>query len=124
VPSIAATTQQQQHSSLRVDCALPQLSKQSSSASEWAHNYLSFYATKSQAYAGGQEKTVASVCDGSDGDGSSARSRKIAMAAEAHGPLFKPFRALGYITEDVPFAVQRRGKETYVTVSVGRTWQV
>lgn len=40
------------------------------------------------------------------------------------GPLFKPFRALGYITEDVPFAVQRRGKETYITVSVGRTWQV
>lgn len=40
------------------------------------------------------------------------------------GPLFQPFRALGYITEDVPFAVQRRGKETYVTVSVGRTWQV
>jgi U3 small nucleolar RNA-associated protein 21 len=40
------------------------------------------------------------------------------------GPLFKPFRALGYITDDVPFAVQRRGKEAYVTVSVGRTWQV
>lgn len=40
------------------------------------------------------------------------------------GPLFKPFRALGYITEDVPFAVQRRGKETYTAVSVGRTWQV
>eukprot|EP00878_Enallax_costatus_P024559 GHUV01026213.1.p1 GENE.GHUV01026213.1~~GHUV01026213.1.p1 ORF type:complete len:180 (+),score=25.08 GHUV01026213.1:276-815(+) len=40
------------------------------------------------------------------------------------GPLFKPFRALGYITEDVPFAVQRRGKETYVVVSVGRTWQI
>ena len=40
------------------------------------------------------------------------------------GPLFKPFRALGYITEDAPFAVQRRGKQTYVTVSVGKTWQV
>ena len=40
------------------------------------------------------------------------------------GPLFEPFRALGYITDDVPFAVQRRGKETFVTVSVGRTWQV
>lgn len=40
------------------------------------------------------------------------------------GPLFRPFRALGYITDDVPFAVQRRGKEAYVTVSVGRTWQV
>lgn len=38
-------------------------------------------------------------------------------------PLFRPFRALGYITEDVPFAVQRRGTETYVTVSVGRAWQ-
>ena len=39
-------------------------------------------------------------------------------------PLFAPFRALGYITEDVPFAVQRRGKEAYVTVSVGKCWQV
>ena len=38
--------------------------------------------------------------------------------------LFKPFRALGYITDDVPFVVERRGKETYVTVSVGRAWQV
>lgn len=37
--------------------------------------------------------------------------------------LFLPFRALGYITDDVPFAVQRRGKETYVTVSVGKSWQ-
>lgn len=42
----------------------------------------------------------------------------------AAGPLFKPFRALGYITDDVPFAVQWRGKEAYVTVSVGRTWQI
>ncbi|GFR50668.1 hypothetical protein Agub_g12918, partial [Astrephomene gubernaculifera] len=39
-------------------------------------------------------------------------------------PLFKPFRALGYITDNVPFAVNRRGKETYVTVSVGKAWQV
>ncbi|KAK9786275.1 hypothetical protein WJX73_004830 [Symbiochloris irregularis] len=39
-------------------------------------------------------------------------------------PLFLPFRALGYITDDVPFAVQRRGRETFVTVSVGKTWQV
>lgn len=38
--------------------------------------------------------------------------------------LFAPFRALGYITDEVPFAVQRRGKETFVTVSVGKTWQV
>jgi hypothetical protein len=39
-------------------------------------------------------------------------------------PLFLPFRALGYITDDVPFAVQRRGKENFVTVSVGKAWQV
>lgn len=38
-------------------------------------------------------------------------------------PLFQPFRALGYITDDVPFAIQRRGREVYVTVSVGRCWQ-
>jgi hypothetical protein len=44
--------------------------------------------------------------------------------ASAPPPLFQPFRALGYITDGVPFAVQRRGKETYVTVSVGRAWQV
>lgn len=39
-------------------------------------------------------------------------------------PLFQPFRALGYISDDVPFAVQRRSKETFVTVSVGEAWQV
>ena len=39
-------------------------------------------------------------------------------------PLFRPFRALGYISDDVPFAVQRRGKETFVTVGVGKAWQV
>ena len=39
-------------------------------------------------------------------------------------PLFAPFRALGYITDDVPFAVQRRGKDSWVTVSVGKCWQL
>jgi hypothetical protein len=39
-------------------------------------------------------------------------------------PLFAPFRALGYITDNVPFAIQRRGRESFVTVSVGSTWQV
>jgi U3 small nucleolar RNA-associated protein 21 len=38
--------------------------------------------------------------------------------------LFAPYRALGYITDDVPFTIQRRGKETYVTVSIGKAWQV
>ena len=38
--------------------------------------------------------------------------------------LFVPFRALGLVTEDVPFTTQRLGKETFVTVSVGTCWQV
>lgn len=38
--------------------------------------------------------------------------------------LFQPFRALGLITDAVPFAVQRRGTQTFVTVSVGKAWQV
>ena len=39
-------------------------------------------------------------------------------------PLFLPFRALGYITDSVPFSVQRLGRESFVTVSVGKSWQV
>lgn len=42
----------------------------------------------------------------------------------ASGALFAPFRALGLITDDVPFVMQRMGRETFVTVSVGKTWQV
>ena len=47
-----------------------------------------------------------------------------AVAAPSGGALFQPFRALGYITDDIPFAVQRRGSQTFVTVSVGKAWQV
>lgn len=38
--------------------------------------------------------------------------------------IFEPFRAIGYITTAVPFSVQRLGTETFVTVSVGKAWQV
>jgi hypothetical protein len=38
--------------------------------------------------------------------------------------IFEPFRALGYITDNVPFVVQRRGIETFVTVSVGKSFQI
>ena len=33
-------------------------------------------------------------------------------------------RALGYASEGAPFAVQRRGTETFVTVSAGKAWQI
>ncbi|KAK4424941.1 WD repeat-containing protein 36 [Sesamum alatum] len=38
--------------------------------------------------------------------------------------IFEPFRALGYITTQVPFSVQRLGTETFVTVSVGKAFQI
>ncbi|KAK3263316.1 hypothetical protein CYMTET_27870 [Cymbomonas tetramitiformis] len=38
--------------------------------------------------------------------------------------LFQPFRALGYVADDVPFAINRRGKEHFVTISVGKAWQI
>lgn len=38
--------------------------------------------------------------------------------------IFEPFRAIGYITASVPFSVQRLGTETFVTVSVGKSWQI
>ena len=38
--------------------------------------------------------------------------------------MFEPFRALGYIADATPFAVQRRGAENFVTVSVGNAFQV
>ena len=50
--------------------------------------------------------------------------RQLAQLSSMADPLFLPFRALGYITDEVPFAVLRRGKETTVTVSVGKAWQV
>lgn len=38
--------------------------------------------------------------------------------------IFEPFRAIGYITTGVPFSVQRLGTETFVTVSIGKAWQI
>ncbi|XP_058222945.1 uncharacterized protein LOC131332664 [Rhododendron vialii] len=38
--------------------------------------------------------------------------------------IFEPSRAIGYITSSVPFSVQRLGTETFVTVSVGKAWQI
>ncbi|KAL2478321.1 transducin family protein/WD-40 repeat family protein [Forsythia ovata] len=38
--------------------------------------------------------------------------------------VFEPFRAIGYITTNVPFSIQRLGTETFVTVSVGKAFQI
>ena len=39
-------------------------------------------------------------------------------------PLFRAFRALGYVAGRAPFAAHRRGRAEFVTVPVGRTWQL
>ncbi|KAH9606023.1 hypothetical protein KSS87_021040 [Heliosperma pusillum] len=38
--------------------------------------------------------------------------------------IFEAFRAIGYITTSVPFSIQRLGTESFVTVSVGKAWQI
>ncbi|KAK8615208.1 hypothetical protein V6N13_068989 [Hibiscus sabdariffa] len=38
--------------------------------------------------------------------------------------VFEPYRAIGYITSGVPFSVQRLGTETFVTVTVGKAFQI
>lgn len=38
--------------------------------------------------------------------------------------ILEPFRAIGYITSSIPFSVQRLGTETFVTVSVGKAFQI
>ncbi|KAK4756150.1 hypothetical protein SAY87_006277 [Trapa incisa] len=38
--------------------------------------------------------------------------------------IFEPYRAIGYITCATPFSVQRLGTETFVTVSVGKAFQI
>ncbi|KAJ9167353.1 hypothetical protein P3X46_022014 [Hevea brasiliensis] len=38
--------------------------------------------------------------------------------------IFEPYRVIGCITSSVPFSVQRLGTETFVTVSVGKAFQV
>ncbi|KAI8343257.1 Utp21 specific WD40 associated putative domain-containing protein [Chlamydoabsidia padenii] len=37
--------------------------------------------------------------------------------------IFQPFRALGYITNDIPFTVESRGQEYFMTTSVGHNFQ-
>ncbi|GMH45573.1 hypothetical protein BSKO_13530 [Bryopsis sp. KO-2023] len=37
--------------------------------------------------------------------------------------LFKPYRALGYISDPVPFVVRKTGTDFYVITSVGKAWQ-
>ena len=39
-------------------------------------------------------------------------------------PLFVPFRALGYVTDEIAFAAEKRGQDVFGLLSVGRQWHV
>jgi U3 small nucleolar RNA-associated protein 21 len=38
--------------------------------------------------------------------------------------IFQPYRALGHITDDIPFSLQTRGTEHFLTVSIGKSFQI
>ncbi|ORY08146.1 Utp21-domain-containing protein [Basidiobolus meristosporus CBS 931.73] len=38
--------------------------------------------------------------------------------------IFQPFRAIGYITNDLPFCIQSRGQAFFLTTSIGKTFQI
>lgn len=38
--------------------------------------------------------------------------------------VFRPYRAVGVVTEDVPFVLNTLGAKNFVTVSIGRAFQV
>lgn len=46
------------------------------------------------------------------------------MASGASSRLFQPYRAVGLVTEDVPFALTTLGPKNFVTVSIGKAFQV
>ena len=48
----------------------------------------------------------------------------LAVAKKASSRIFQPFRAIGHVTSDVPFCVQARGSEFFVTVAVGHCFQI
>ena len=46
------------------------------------------------------------------------------MSASSDAPLLVPYRAVGLVSDGVPFAVQMQGTETFITTAVGRSFQV
>jgi len=42
----------------------------------------------------------------------------------ANDNLFAPYRALGYVSSDVPFALQAKGDNHFVTTAVGDAFHV
>ena len=52
------------------------------------------------------------------------KSRTQSVGHVRTARIFQPFRALGYVTNDVPFSVHAQGQAFFVTTSVGTSFQV
>lgn len=46
------------------------------------------------------------------------------MDSSAAPPLLVPYRAVGLVSDGVPFAVQQHGTETFLTTSTGSSFQI
>jgi len=63
-----------------------------------------------------------------DADAENATAAAVATAAAPQravgSRVFQPYRALGYISNEVPFVVQTRGGVHFVTTCIGRSFQI
>jgi hypothetical protein len=58
-----------------------------------------------------------------------AKRQRIAEAsvqatASLGSQIFHPFRVLGLITDEIPFILQQRALESYITVCTGKSYQI
>ncbi|RKP27041.1 Utp21 specific WD40 associated putative domain-containing protein [Syncephalis pseudoplumigaleata] len=53
------------------------------------------------------------------------KARKAVQSATVeHTSLFQPFRAIGYVTRDVPFSLQARGQAYFLTTCLDHSFQI
>lgn len=38
--------------------------------------------------------------------------------------LYIPYKAIGYVTDGLPFVINQLGDQTFITLSIGRAFQV
>lgn len=41
----------------------------------------------------------------------------------AHSKIYQPFRAIGYITNEVPYIINNHGQDYFLTTCVGHSFQ-
>jgi U3 small nucleolar RNA-associated protein 21 len=51
-------------------------------------------------------------------------TQNVSGAVVEHKSLFQPFRAIGYVTRDVPFNLQARGQTYFMTTCLEHSFQI